>query len=301
MKPNALFPDPDSIAAFERALQTRALGRPLHFHTRTRSTNDLALAAGRAGAPHGSLYVAETQDAGRGQRGRRWVAPPGRALLFSVLTRPTDVAPSDLGWIPLLAGLACAQAVESVLAKSGAANGGQLTLKWPNDIVIPDVRAPGWRKLGGILCESVLGAPPNAANAAEHSSARNHVVIGIGLNIRQDETELPPPPLAQATSLRVAFGRTFDRRAILKAVLEELEHCLIELASPAYSDSVKAEVQARLREWWTPDRRLLLRTGPGRVAQSYSFAGLDAYGRLRVMDANGCESVLADAEIIGVE
>jgi BirA family biotin operon repressor/biotin-[acetyl-CoA-carboxylase] ligase len=68
----------------ERGLR---LGAPFHFLSSTASTNDDAKTGARAGAPHGSLWVADTQSAGRGRQGRRWESAPGENLHFSVLLR----------------------------------------------------------------------------------------------------------------------------------------------------------------------------------------------------------------------
>ena len=105
-----------------------ALGRPRRHHRLTDSTNARARDLAGAGAPHGTLVTAGEQTAGRGRQGRTWVAPPGRALLMSLVVRP----PSPL--IPLAAGVAVAELV-----------GGQI--KWPNDVLLDD------RKVAGILVE----------------------------------------------------------------------------------------------------------------------------------------------------
>ncbi len=81
-----------------------ALGRP-HLHLREAgSTNARARELAGAGAPHGTLVTASFQASGRGRQGRSWQAPPGQALLMSLVLRE----PSDL--LPLAAGVAVARA-----------------------------------------------------------------------------------------------------------------------------------------------------------------------------------------------
>ena len=79
------------------------LGRPrLHLRATT-STNDRARELAQAGTPHGTVVTAGQQTAGRGRQGRTWSAPPGRALLVSVVLRDPPAL------LPLAAALAVAE------------------------------------------------------------------------------------------------------------------------------------------------------------------------------------------------
>jgi BirA family transcriptional regulator, biotin operon repressor / biotin---[acetyl-CoA-carboxylase] ligase len=169
-------------AAVQRAVVAPGrLWRTIEVTPRTGSTNADLLARASQGAPEGTVLVAEEQSAGRGRLGRAWVSPPRAALTFSLLLRPEPVPPAGRGWLPLLAGLALASAVPSVTAVP-------VTLKWPNDLMA------GPAKLAGILAEA----------------AGDAVVIGIGLNVSTEPSELPPPgPGAlPATSLRILGAST---------------------------------------------------------------------------------------------
>jgi len=130
------------------------LGHPrVHLRTTT-STNDHARALAAAGAPHGTVVSAAEQTAGRGRQGRTWSAPPGRALLVSVVLRD----PSTL--LPLAAALAVADIA-----------GDEARIKWPNDVLVDG------RKIAGILAE---GRPQDG-----------WAVLGIGLNVALRIEELP--------------------------------------------------------------------------------------------------------------
>jgi BirA family biotin operon repressor/biotin-[acetyl-CoA-carboxylase] ligase len=179
-------------AALRRALLVPdGLWTGLRVVAETGSTNaDLADAA-RAGAPEGTVLVAERQTAGRGRLGRQWQSPPRAGLAVSVLLRPKAVPVARYGWLPLLAGIAL---VESVRRVSDV----DAYLKWPNDLLLP-----GDRKCGGILAEVVA---PGA------------VVLGIGLNVSLREDELPRP---DATSLALA-GAPTDRDPLLRQLLRSL-------------------------------------------------------------------------------
>lgn len=123
------------------------------WHLSTASTNALGIAAAARGVPEIHGIVADVQTAGRGRRGRSWEAPAGSGLLLSLVVRPR-VAPAVLPLLPLLTGLALAEAVAPFAQ-------GAVALKWPNDLLLDG------RKGAGILVEAV----PDAA------------VVGIGLNL----------------------------------------------------------------------------------------------------------------------
>jgi BirA family transcriptional regulator, biotin operon repressor / biotin---[acetyl-CoA-carboxylase] ligase len=122
------------------------LGTPRIHYRRVDSTNAVARQLAERGAPSGTLVSAAEQTAGRGRQGRTWIAPPGRALLCSVVLRK----PPRL--LPLMAGVAVVEEVGS-----GA------LLKWPNDVLLDG------RKVAGILVE---GRPQDG-----------WAVLGIGLNV----------------------------------------------------------------------------------------------------------------------
>jgi BirA family transcriptional regulator, biotin operon repressor / biotin---[acetyl-CoA-carboxylase] ligase len=149
------------------------LWREVKVVEETGSTNADLLAQARSGAGEGLVLVAEAQTSGRGRMGRRWISPPRRSLTFSVLLRPA-VPAGLLGWMPLLAGVAVASAIQQTA-------GVDARLKWPNDVLVNGA------KIAGILAERWTNA----------------VVIGTGINVLQHRGELPVPT---ATSLLVAQG-----------------------------------------------------------------------------------------------
>ena len=168
-----------------------ALGRP-HLHLREAgSTNARARELAGAGAPHGTLVTASFQASGRGRQGRSWQAPPGQALLMSLVLRE----PSDL--LPLAAGVAVARAC-----------GPEAQVKWPNDVVLAGPEG-GLLKLAGILAE---GRPQEG-----------WAVLGVGLNVAVDIDELPPELHGTAATLGLEPA---DVPAVRDRVLAELEATL---------------------------------------------------------------------------
>ena len=171
------------------------LWRSLEVVPEIGSTNAALVAAAAAGEPEGAVLVAEHQVAGRGRLDRVWTSPPRAGLTVSFLLRP-DVPAARRGWLPLLTGVALAEAV-------GEVTGVRASLKWPNDLLALD-----GRKLAGILAES-HGSPA-------HPTA---VVVGVGLNVSTTAAELPDT----GTSLSRVTGGTVDRAPVLLAFLRALE------------------------------------------------------------------------------
>lgn len=182
------------------------------------STNDLALQRALAGAPHGTALLTENQTSGRGRRGRSWLAPPGRTLALSVLLRP-ELPPSRAPELTLVAAVAVAEALAAFDAPVG--------IKWPNDLEL------GGKKACGILTE--LQAEPERVNA---------VVVGIGVNVMLERSDLPPELQETATSLRESLGRPIDRTAFAATLLQRLAHW-VELHAREGFEPVRAAWKAR--------------------------------------------------------
>jgi BirA family biotin operon repressor/biotin-[acetyl-CoA-carboxylase] ligase len=192
------------------------------------STNDVVRAWLAEGTPEVCVAVADEQTAGRGRAGRRWLAPPGAALLVSLGFRPTWLPPDRAWRIPALVGLAMAEAAEDVAGLPERA----VWLKWPNDLVVvtagPDALLVGevdaaaararltapleYRKLGGVLGETDgLGTPDP------------RLVVGVGVNADWPAATFPAELAATMTSLREASGgRPIDRALLLDAFLDHL-------------------------------------------------------------------------------
>jgi BirA family biotin operon repressor/biotin-[acetyl-CoA-carboxylase] ligase len=184
--------------AIEAGLATRVVGRPLEVYATVESTNELARAAARRGAPEGLAIVADEQTAGRGRLGRRWHSPPGVNLHCSVLLRPempARLAPQ----LTLLGGVA--------VAVSALAEGLVPTLKWPNDLLLDD------RKAAGVLAELEV-APGGRVG---------FVVLGLGVNLNLVPADLPPEVAAGATSFAACLGRPVDRAVVARRLLEALD------------------------------------------------------------------------------
>ncbi|WP_408896366.1 biotin--[acetyl-CoA-carboxylase] ligase [Nocardioides sp. R1-1] len=154
------------------------------------STNEVAAERARAGAHEGLVVVADHQSSGRGRLDRTWQTPPGTAVTFSLVLRPT-VPPTAWPWLPLLVGHNVAKAI--------TAFGYEASVKWPNDVLLADDR-----KVAGILVERVETPTGPAA------------IVGVGINVAMTAEELPVPT---ATSLAVAGPEAPDRTSVLLGVV----------------------------------------------------------------------------------
>ena len=175
-------------------LESTKIASRFEYVESTGSTNTDLVAAASAEPeqyPHLSVLVAGSQTAGRGRTGRAWVSPAGKSLSISVLVRP-NWTPEQLGWLPLIAGVAMRSAI------AGALTDKHVGLKWPNDVQV------GGKKISGILAELLPGL--------------TGVVIGAGLNVTLTKEELP---IEAATSLLLE-GANVSEDEILAAFLREL-------------------------------------------------------------------------------
>jgi len=259
---------------FGSRLTTRWLGRTLVARAEVGSTNDEAWDALAVDAPDGTMVVADAQTRGRGRAGRTWHTAPGKALALSVLLHQ-GCDRRLLGLLPLAAGLAVAQALETL--------GAEPVLKWPNDVLL------GGRKVAGVLCESrrIQPAPgyptfpPGRAGAA--AAVRDAAVVGVGVNVAQAAGDFPPEIAETATSLALA-GVATDRESVAAAFLDALETLWMELQAGGRA-ALLAAWSARADFW---GRTVTVRA-PAGVVRGVARA-LDPDGALVLVLEDGTET-----------
>ncbi|WP_158825442.1 biotin--[acetyl-CoA-carboxylase] ligase [Mucilaginibacter lacusdianchii] len=150
----------------------------------------------------GTVIMAESQIAGRGQQQNRWYSSTGESLAFSILLNPTFLKPDQQFDLTRAISLGVYQALNPLLGTS-------LRIKWPNDIYIDK------RKLGGILIE----------NQIQGSIIKNSV-IGIGLNINQASF---PEWVPNAVSLKQILHTDYDLKAILFEICRGIAYWYVKL------------------------------------------------------------------------
>ena len=230
-------------------------GRRVQLEAACESTNDLARAAareltGREAPAALPLVVAEQQTAGRGRLGRRWEAAPGENLLFSLVLRPA-VPPARAPRCLLLWAAAMAEALD-------------LWLKWPNDLM----SAEG-QKVGGILAELETHSEPFG-----RGQQLVHVVLGVGINVRQTAF----PGLPTAASLATLGRDTTDRAALLGRLVRAVD---------------ATDVHATLDAWRARARTLGRRVRVG--AREGTATGLREDGALLI---DGVPVLAGDVEMV---
>ena len=245
-----------------------AISPRLQVTEHTGSTNAKLLgdaAEDAEGHPHLSVVLTTDQRAGRGRLGRDWTTPPGTALAVSVLLRVEAVEVRDRGWIPLVAGLAMARAIEAQLPSV------EVGLKWPNDVLA------GGRKISGILAE-VLPSDPMV------------VVVGAGVNTRMDAVELPVPTATSFASL----GRVADDDRLIADYLAHLRDLVAQLAvggGAAVHDDVEGACL-------TVGQAVVVSLPDGTAREGVARR-IDGEGRL-VVDGAGGELVVAAGDVVHV-
>lgn len=238
-----------------------------HHSTTTGSTNDDLLALARAGkAKPFDLRSTDFQTSGRGRRGDKWEATPGRNLLFSIAL-PLTMERENWSRLPHLTACLIGSAIEGILGP-----GHTLQAKWPNDLLFEG------KKLAGILVEIAMTPQPVA-------------VVGIGINVNLRREELPPELRKTATSiyeiLECESSRWFLLGLILDGFLKQFPSSIID-----FDPTLK----------WMTSRDFLigkdLEVRSGLHSYKGTGAGLGPGGELLLETEDGRQIVIVSAEEI---
>jgi len=242
--------------ALRSGLVTSRIGHSLYLFHEVDSTNEEAANLAARGAPEGTVVIAEAQRRGRGRMGRRWASPKGLGIYLSVILRP-PISPNRTPVLSLLGALGVAEAIERTAGLEAA-------LKWPNDLIV------GGRKVGGLLGELCAEA-----------SRLQHVILGIGINVNQDEADFEAELRQTATSLKIESGRLVDRAAVIRSVCESLDHWYDRFLS----SGVAAILDGVRRRCLTLGREVVARSGDQELRGL--AVDLDDEGALMIRDGRG--------------
>lgn len=241
------------------------------------STNHQLLEAAEAGASGGLVYVTDRQQAGRGRRGRQWVAAPGTSLTFSLLwTFPPD--PARLQGLSLLIGLAVIRALDTLPAVRLPA--AAVGLKWPNDILLrldDGIDA----KVGGILIESTI----RRTALGERELA---VVIGIGLNCRADTGLASALPGQAIGALSELFVDPVTPAQFLPHLLETIVPMLVAFETNGFEPFAEAWNACNLWHGQPVEIR-----EENKVVLQGRCDGVGPQGALHIMTPAGIEQVMS--------
>ena len=209
-------------------IHTKWAGKTVHFARETDSTNLWIKRLAKEGAPEGTLALAEFQSAGRGRLGRSWEVPEGTSVMMSILLRP-KFEPQYAPMLTLVMGMAVAKAVKKL--------GFDVSIKWPNDVVVSH------KKICGILTE--MGV---------RDGKIDYAVIGVGINV--NIREFPEEMADKATSLYLESGKEFDRSQIPGLVMEAFEKYYEKFAATCDLSGLKEEYESILANYDQPVRVL---------------------------------------------
>ncbi|MCH7689835.1 MAG: biotin--[acetyl-CoA-carboxylase] ligase [candidate division Zixibacteria bacterium] len=190
----------DTLSATEinYYLKTKIIGQNLvSFHS-LKSTNDIASQMAATGAAEGTVITAEKQTLGRGRLGRSWHSPEKVGAYISIIITP-KMSPEKAPGLSVMTALAAAETFEKYCP-------GKVRIKWPNDVLI------GNRKVAGVLTELYT-----------KNNKIDYVIVGIGININQKQTDFPQTIRKLATSLRQVSGKKINRAELTAEFLQHFE------------------------------------------------------------------------------
>ena len=202
-------------------IHTKWAGKTVHFARETDSTNLWIKRLAKEGASEGTLALAEFQSAGRGRLGRSWEVPEGTSVMMSILLRP-KFEPQYAPTLTLVMGMAVAKAVKNL--------GFDVSIKWPNDVVVSH------KKICGILTE--MGV---------RDGKIDYAVIGVGINV--NIKEFPEEMADKATSLYLESGKEFDRSQIPGLVMEAFEKYYEKFAATCDLSGLNEEYESILANY----------------------------------------------------
>ena len=249
--------DPGAILAAVPRLGPGAV----HVRFAVDSTNTVLAERLRAGAAAPELCTAESQTAGRGRHGRRWVSGLGQSLVLSVSWR-FAVRPGGLSGLSLAIGVALAEA----LAASGL---GRVMLKWPNDLVVDD------RKLAGILVE-----------ASGSRSGSVACVVGVGFNL-----DLAPAESGRIDQPWIDFARELGRVPGRSMLASQAANAILDACEQYRNRGLEPFVDGWRERDTLRDRSVRVLSGGAPIEGT--ARGIDSDGALLVQHAAGvvrCES-----------
>lgn len=256
---------PDLVTANEirLGLKTSIIGQEIHYHETVDSTQKIAHRLGLENVPEGTVVIADEQVGGRGRMNRPWHSPKGTGVWMSIILRPNIPLPKA-PQLTLLTAVAVVQAI-------GDCTELEPHIKWPNDILI------NGKKVTGILTE--LQAEADQVHS---------VIIGIGINVNQQESDYPQELQSVATSLSIEKGEFVNRAELIQAIFARIEKLYslylekgflpIKLLWESYAISIGKTITARTLSGnltgkalgITDDGVLILEEESGTIHQIYS-------------------------------
>ncbi len=176
----------------------RKIGSQLRIFDSVVSTNKVAAEFAAKDYPDGTVIISDTQTGGKGRLGRLWLSPPEKNVYMSIIMRP-DILPKDATILTIMSSVACASAIRNLTSIP-------VTIKWPNDMLVSN------KKLGGILTE-----------IKSDMDRIHYAVVGIGININMDISDMPDELKTISTSIKNETGEAWARSQVAVSIIKELD------------------------------------------------------------------------------
>lgn len=239
------------------------------------STNDLAKEKALAGAPAGTVIIADEQTKGRGRKNRTFFSPPAAGVYLSVILRPRLRGENAI-WLTTAAAAATAQAIES-LADC------RVEIKWVNDLYLAG------KKIAGISTEAVADWESGGIGFG-----MGFVVIGVGVNVKSGKDGFPAELADKAGAIGDLVAAPVSRDRLAAAMINRLLALTRELEADPAGRGASLIAEARQRSC-VLGRRILIE-GDDRLTAGTAM-DLDELGFLVVEDEAGERRVLRSAEV----
>lgn len=245
-------------------LDTEFVAQRIAFYDELVSTNITAMELAGAGAPQGTVVIADLQTGGKGRLGRNWLSPSGVNLYTSIILRPR-ISPLLAPSLTLVFAVAVAEAVENFTSKAPS-------VKWPNDILIDS------RKVAGILMEM------NADN-----DYVNHIICGIGVNINL--APVGSEPGLDAASLNGKSGEALSRTLFARVLYSSVEKWYKVFLKGGF-----ASVAGAWRGYFNAEGKAVSIKAHGRSVEGICM-GIDDFGALLVRQNSGEVSTITSGDM----
>ncbi|RDW19626.1 biotin--[acetyl-CoA-carboxylase] ligase [Oceanobacillus arenosus] len=260
------YPDKLSENTIRWGLDTDWIGKSIVHKESTTSTQHIAHDEARNGASHGTIIIADEQTNGKGRMNRSWFSSKGKGMWLSMILRPR-ISPQQAPQLTLLTATVLADVLHAYCHVTPL-------IKWPNDILLNN------KKTAGILTEM----------QAEQDII-NYIVIGIGLNVNQSESELPEEIRHKATSLFIETEKEHSIKGLIQEILVAFEK--------AYDQFIKNGFPDVKRKWesygFKIGEEITIKTL--RDHFQATFLGIEEDGALRIKRMDGSTEKLYSAEI----
>jgi len=260
------FPEKISENTLQWGLETEWAGRTIIHKEIVNSTQTIAHEAARSNAAHGTAVIADEQIEGKGRMNRDWQSAKDQGLWLSLILRP-EIQPQQAPQLTLLTATVLAD-VLSLYTETAP------MIKWPNDILLNE------KKCAGILTEM----------QAEQDQIK-YIIIGIGLNVNQEEKELTATIQNKATSLKAATGKDWSLKELFQTFMSAFEK-----AYDSYIENGFSEIKSKWESYgFKIGQQIRIKT----MNKSWDalFTGISNDGALVIEEEDGNLTTLYSAEI----